>query len=650
MKCISSAVVLGCALAMAVGARADFRPPSVPIVSCDPFFSVWSGADAPTDADTEIWYGAKQPIRIWIELDGVRYRLMGAMAERSGRDRCDDVPALKCTDVEVRPLTTVYAFTDGKTEVELSFMTPKFTDDLDVFSRPVTYATVKTKGSASVKVFAEIGKELATNDDKAAMVTNRFTVAGLDAVKIGRRDQKPLSMKGDRVRCDWGYACLVNPVMEGKCVRFLLAYDDIETIRFLGDTLQAWWKRDGKTFEQMLAEAVRDGDRLAEMAEDFDEAFADDMKRVGGEKYRDLTSLAYRQSFAACQLVAGKDGHPLCFSKENTSNGSQGTVDVFYPQLPLLLLTSKTLTRATLEPIMLYSTSGKWPYKYAPHDVGTYPLGNGQTYNYNPAEADPAKQKKDDAARMPVEECGNMLVAVCALVEAEGNASFAATYWPTLTDWVNYLEQFGFDPGNQLCTDDFAGHLAHNANLSLKSIMAFASYARLAEKLGKADAAAKYRKLAEESVPKWMKAAEGGAAGGYRLAFDQPGTWSQKYNLVWDRMLGFGLFPKNVAEKELAAYRQVALPFGLALDSRKPYTKTDWEFWSAALTGKRADLDFVTDLVWRYANETPDRNPFPDWYWANNARVRGFLGRSVIGGIFMPVLAEKDIINKWRRK
>ena len=650
MKRISRTLVVGLALVAAVGARADFRPPSVPIVSCDPFFSVWCGADAPTDADTEIWYGAKQPIRIWVELDGVRYRLMGAKAERSGRDRGDDVPALRCTDVEVRPLTTVFEFTDGKAEVELSFMTPKLTDDLDVFSRPATYATVKTKGAASVKVFAEIGKELATNDDKVPMVTNRFTVAGLDAVKIGRRDQKPLSMKGDRVRCDWGYACLVNPVMEGKCVRFLLAYDDVETIRFLGDTLQAWWKRDGKPFETMLAEAVRDGERLTKLADAFDEKFAADMERVGGEKYRDLTSLAYRQSFAACQLVAGRDGHPLYFSKENTSNGSQGTVDVFYPQLPLLLLTSKTLTRATLEPILVYASSGKWPYKYAPHDVGTYPWGDGQTYNYHPAEADPAKQQKDDAARMPVEECGNMLVAVCALAEAEGDAAFAAAYWPTLTDWVRYLEQFGFDPGNQLCTDDFAGHLAHNANLSVKSIMAFASYARLAEKLGKSDAAAKYRRLAEEAVPKWMTAAAGGAAGGYRLAFDQPGTWSQKYNLVWDRMLGFGLFPKEVAEKELAAYRQVAMPFGLALDSRKSYTKTDWEFWSAALTGRRADLDFVTDLVWRYANETPDRNPFPDWYWANNARVRGFLGRSVIGGVFMPVLAEKEIVGRWRRK
>lgn len=241
-----------------------------------------------------------------------------------------------------------------------------------------------------------------------------------------------------------------------------------------------------------------------------------------------------------------------------------------------------------------------------------------------------------------------MLIALCALAEAEGNAEFAGGYWTTVTEWVEYLERFGFDPGNQLCTDDFAGHLAHNANLSIKSIIAFAAYARLAERLGKSESAAKYRKIAEESVPKWMAAAEGGAAGGYRLAFDQPGSWSMKYNLVWDRVLGFGLFPAEVAKRELSAYRALALPFGLPLDSRKTWTKTDWEFWCAALTGDRADLDFVTDMVWRYADETPDRYPFPDWYFANNARVKGFLGRSVIGGVFMPVLSNRDIVRKWQ--
>ena len=636
MLLAAGAVLLG---GLQVFGQEGFRPPSVPVVSCNPYFSVWCPSVVPNETDTTTWFGLRQPIRVSVELDGVRYRLMGAKGALKESDRQADAAPLKCTGCRVRPLTTVFTYSDGVRSVELSFLTAKLADDLDVFSRPVTYATVKTSGAKAVRVLAEVGSELATNDDAAEMVTNRTTVAGLPAVSIGRKEQKPLSQTGDQVRCDWGFAWVVNPESEGTDTHFLLAYDDVEALQFLGRTVPAWWRRSGKSFAKMLEEAEADYPRLLKESAAFDARLEQELEAVGGRKYRELAALSYRQSFAACQLVAGPDGQPLYFSKENSSNGCIGTVDVFYPQLPLLLVTSKTLVRATLEPILLYATSGQWPFAYAPHDVGQWPLANGQVYNFGKGYKDKQGNPKPDSTRMPVEECGNMLIALGALAEAEGDAAFAGRFWDTVTGWARYLEDFGFDPGDQLCTDDFAGHLAHNANLSVKTILAFASYARLAERLGKDDAAQKYRKLAEESVPKWMAAAEGGAEGAYRLAFDRSGSWSQKYNLAWDRVLGFGLFPSDVAAREMAAYRKLALPFGLALDSRKPYTKLDWEFWSAALTGRREDLDFVTDLVWRYADETPDLLPLPDWYWANNGRVRGFWGRSVIGGVFMPLLA-----------
>ena len=638
------AVCAAVCAAMSLSAAA-FRPPSVPIVSCDPFFSIWSPSENPTDADTEIWFGAKQPIRILVDLDGVTYRIMGGKAEVDPRRRGDDVPALICTKCEVRPLTSVFWFSDGAGRtVSLECMTAKFADELDVFSRPVAYFTVKTSGAKRVQVKTSISPSLATNDDRDwtpkdlwLMERRDSEIAGMKAYSLGKRRQKALSMCGDRVRCDWGRAWIVNPESAGFETHFLLAYDDVASLEFLGDTLQAWWRREGKSFGTMLAEAWRDYARCREKANAFDQAFSARAETVGGAKYATLAALAYRQSFAACKLVCGKEGQPLYFSKENTSNGSIGTVDVFYPQMPLLLLSSPVLTRATLEPIMIYAASGKWPYDYAPHDVGTYPWGNGQTYNFNPGLS-AAEQPKDDAARMPIEECGNMLICLCALAGRAGDVSLSERYWDILTKWVRHLERFGFDPGNQLCTDDFAGHLAHNANLSLKSIMAFASYAQLAGRLGKKGESAKYLRLAKESVPRWMEAAKDGAHGGYRLAFDRPGTWSLKYNLVWDKLLGFNLFPGEVAEREMKAYRCVVRPFGLPLDSRSEYGKVDWAFWVAALTGRRADMDFITDSIYRYANETPDRNPFPDWHWTNNGRVRGFLGRSVIGGIFMPML------------
>ena len=620
----------------AIPAMAAFRPPAVPLVQVDPFFSIWSRADRLTDVETTHWSGVAQPLSVMLEADGKTWRLCGLAPE--------SVPPMPQKGVEVRPTQTVCSYAQDGIAVELRFSTAKLPENLEVFSRPVTYVTARVTGAAGWKLRATISPAFATNDDKAPMVTNVTSVAGLPAMSIGRKEQTPLSESGDRVRCNWGYAWLVGPSapLNGEA-HFLLAYDDVKSIQFFGDALPAWWRRNGLSFEAMLGQALAERKGILAKLDAFDAELARDLVRLGGEKYATLAALAYRQSFAACKLVADRNGQPLYFSKENNSNGCIGTVDVFYPQFPHLLMMSPTLARATLAPILIYASHPRWPWPFAPHDVGRYPLAVKQRY----AGGETAE---DETRLMPVEECGNMLICLGALAHYEGTADFASAWWPTVTKWAEYLTKFGFDPGNQLCTDDFAGHLAHNANLSIKAIIALACYSEMAKMRGENDVATKYRKLAEDMAAKWCKAAKGGRLGAHKLTLDKArhafDTWAQKYNLVWDRILGLNLFPPEVARTELAAYRQLLLPYGLPLDSRLNYTKVDWTVWSATLTGDRGDFEAIIAPLYRFADETPDRIPFSDWYWADNGRYRGFIARSVIGGVFIPALYDPAT---WRK-
>jgi hypothetical protein len=227
-----------------------------------------------------------------------------------------------------------------------------------------------------------------------------------------------------------------------------------------------------------------------------------------------------------------------------------------------------------------------------------------------------------------------------------GNWDFARQYWPQFSKWAGYLRDKGLDPANQLSTDDFAGHLAHNANLSIKAIEGLAAYAEMARGLGKADDAAEYSRLAKDMAAQWQQMAIDGDH--YKLAFNSPGTWSQKYNLVWDRILGFNLFPAAVRQTEIAFYLKHLNRFGLPLDSRKDYTKLDWQIWTATLADRTEDWNALLEPIGRWVNEGPSRVPLTDWYDTKTGKQESFQARSVVGGVYIKALADEPLAAKWR--
>jgi len=104
------------------------RPPAVPLVTHDPYFSIWSMADKLTDENTKHWTGSEQPLTGLVRIDGKTYRYMGTRPRRT-------TPALEQTSLAVMPTRTVYTFADAGVRMVLTFFTPAFPEDLDLLSR-----------------------------------------------------------------------------------------------------------------------------------------------------------------------------------------------------------------------------------------------------------------------------------------------------------------------------------------------------------------------------------------------------------------------------------------------------------------------------------------------------------------------------------
>ena len=677
--------LLACALLVVpvCAAAATLRPPSVPLVAHDPYFSIWSPCDRLTDAWPVHWTGKRNALSAMALVDGKPYRLMGAEPK--------DVPPMGQSGLDVLPTRTIYAFAEAGVRLRLTFTTPILPGDLDVLSRPLTYVSFEamaTDGKAhSVSVYFDASIDLC--GDVKDTISDAPEVAGLEVLRAGAAHPRILARKGDDLRIEWGYlyvaapadarceAALVpgeaaraafaageilpEPAKGGSVVlqpgglsfrmemgkvsatpvsRFLMvAYDDLYSIRYFGSRLRPYWRRNGWEASDLLTAAAAEYPAIRERCAAFDADLMKDLTAAGGEKYARIAALAYRQCLAAHKVVADANGQPLAFSKENFSNGCIGTVDVIYPAAPQFLLTSPALNKATLVPLLDYASCPRWRWPFAPHDLGTYPIAEGQVYGGG---------ERTEENQMPVEETGNMLILLLATARAEGNADLAARYQPLLGKWAEYLASKGFDPEMQLCTDDFAGHLAHNVNLSAKAILGLASYSKLCEMMGRTDDAAHYRKLAEEFAAKWVELAADGDH--TRLAFDKPGTWSQKYNLVWDHMLGLDVFPPEVARKEMAFYRTKQNEYGLPLDSRETYTKLDWITWTASLTGSRDDFEALVNPIYDFLNETPDRVPMTDWYRTTDCHKVGFQARSVVGGVFIRMLDNPETWKKWYQR
>ena len=580
--------------------------------------------------------------------------------------------------VDVMATSTYYTFECGPVELDVVFTAPMLMDDYDLLSSPAGYISYQVRSTDGkphdAQLLLSTTPQLAVNKSAQPTVSETIEKNGVRYVKSGTIEQPILAKIGDGICIDWGYlylpdyngtVCLAaDPVVKktflengtlpkkeesadkviasspskwpslayshdfGKVTKAsshaLIGYDEVFDIQYMYKNYKAHWAHDGAvTIFDMMARLEREYNSIMARCRALDKRIYDDGFASGGKKYAEILSGSYRHVIAAHKLFRDDEGNLLFFSKENNSNGCVNTVDLTYPEAPLFLVYNPELQKAMMTSIFDYSLSGRWTKPFAAHDLGTYPKANGQVYGGD----------------MPLEEAGNMITLAAMLCKLDGNTKYVDKYWDVIATWADYLVENGQDPANQLCTDDFAGHWAHNCNLSVKAIMGVAGYALIAEMKGLKDVSQKYMAKAKNMAAVWEQNALDGDH--YRLAFDRPDTWSQKYNMVWDKLWDINIFPNNPMAKEIPYYLTVQNRYGLPLDCRRDYTKSDWIMWTAAMADSPEQFgQFVTPL-WDYINETPSRVPISDWSDTKTAQMVGFKARSVIGGYWMRVLADK---------
>ena len=632
------------------------RAPSVPLITVDPYFSVWSPYSVLNHKATTHWTGAPNDLIGLVNVDGDERQFLGYF--RNFRK-------IEQVYFDMDALTSRYKFRSEKIELEVDFMTPLLLSDFDILTRPVSYITVRyTKidpavKSVSVKIYADNSLCLNARNEKETEISE-VKIDGITAMKMGAVEQKPLNRSGDNLRIDWGYVYLAAKgearcgketlrymkamyldadLSEGEERLFMLAYDDLgASINYFGKTLPSYWNRNGMKIEEAILAASNEYFELRKKCDEFSKKLCEDAKKSGGEKYADLLTLAYRQVLAAHKLAVDDNGELLYISKECFSNGCAATVDVSYPSIPIFLQYCPTLVKAMLRPIYKFATDERWKFDFAPHDAGQYPLVTGQVYGLDKATGELLFDMQ-----MPVEECGNMIIMEANIALREGNAEFAKEHIDILKSWCEYLIKYGNDPENQLCTDDFAGHLAHNCNLTVKAIMGCAGMSIICNMLGMADEAKKYMQTAKENALSWIERARN-ADGSFKLAFDKEGSYSMKYNMVWDKIWGTNLFAGAI-DDETESYFGRMNKYGLVLDSRCDQTKSDWLVWCATMTRTKKQFEKLIAPLWKFYNETPDRVPMTDWYDTNAGTLIGFIHRTVQGGLFIKLLSDSKSLS-----
>jgi len=606
-------------------------------------------------------------------------------------------PALYQKSVRVYPTRTIFELElPGVLAMNVTTLNTKFPDDLVKISMPTTSITLDMRSidgnSHKVEAYLEVLASHTVDGLDQEVVVNSWNGRNAFGARVGSTAQKIFGVWGDHVNVDWGYLYLgvdargpgviyagadvtdslhkafeatgavpklkedsKRPVRPGpyavavtydigvvsaqkKSITYVYAYDDVDSVYYFGQVQKAYWTTAYPSIVKAI-DAMYD-DLQADFARSvkYDSQLLADLAAKGGDKYATICALAFHQTFAATKLTWNAAAQkPEMFLKEISTNGDMQTADVVFPSSPLFLYTNANLLQMLLDPLLRFANNETWhPYTdpYSPHQIGVFPVANDTT---------------EAQEEMPMENTGNLFLMMLAILQRNGGDTsfYYPHYFNLLTKWADYLLSTLPFPEDQLCTDDFMGSIANNTNLAAKGIIALNAYAELCyAATHNSRCRSHYGAAAKEFARTWLREAlEEDPQPHTTLAYGVPGTWSTKYNLLWQRILKMGDAPfenfDKLAGMEVDWYLAVAKPYGTSLDNRRNWAKIDWLAWAAALANDDASYNAIMDKMYDFLNTSPSRCPLTDLYNVDTGYALGtgsFVARPVVGGFFAKAL------------
>ncbi len=657
------------------------RPPAIPLVVRSPYLSTWLPADNLPGTWPTFWTGRITAMAGLATIDGTSFLFLGAPS----LPNTNPFPTMRQLSVTTTATKSEFVLEQAGVELTVSFLSPVEPGDLKRQSQPLSYIAISARGidgkRHKVSVYFDISGEWAAADSGRSITWDeqRYSGSGTNLISLTYAQSAPRVLAEDADTAEWGtvvvssedrsglswqigadtdvrsqfvgkgalldtvdqrkprpindhypvfgFALDLGSVRHSRSAPFLVSIGHVRepAINYLGEQLPPLWKSYYPTWQAMVAAFHADFPAAVQRTGRLDQKIHRDATRAGGADYAALCALSLRQAYAGTELVS-RNGRPWAFLKEISSDGNVSTIDVTYPCMPVFLYADPAYLGMILAPTLDYVENHGYPKTFAPHDLGSnYPNATGHLNGTGEED-------------MPVEESANMLImtaAYLARMPAASQAAFATAHYPILKQWAEYLVDNALDPNLQNQTDDFTGFIAHSVNLALKGIIGIGAMSQIATMAGNKADSAGYLATAHSYISQWRQKATDAAGDHLKLAYDQDGTWSLKYNGYADRLLGLHLIPASVAAVEARWYLSRASTYGVPLDIRHQYTKADWELWTAAWLKDHAEIrDVLVAGVYAFANTSAQRVPMTDWYDTVTDRQVGFQARPVVGGFF----------------